>query len=124
MIIFEKSLNGHNLANFEATNSRFYMVINLNETYRMMMMMMMMIMMMKTPNGHNSANFEATTTRFCMVIDVNETYRMMMIMTMMRMKLIITRPIFKLQPPNDNFHFYPRPVDSISHSVYLLKFWT
>ena len=51
------------------------MVIDLNETYRMMMMMMMimMIMMMKTQNGNNSDNFEATTSRFCMVIDLNET---------------------------------------------------
>ena len=52
---------------------------------------------------HNSANFEATTSRFCMVIDLNETYRMMtttmmMIMMMMKRKLIITRPILKLQP--------------------------
>ena len=56
------------------------MVIDLNETYRMMMTMMMM-----------------------MVIDLNETYRMMMMrrrrMRMMKMKLIITRPILKLQPP-------------------------
>ena len=53
--------------------------------------------------NHNSANFEATTSRFCMVIDLNETYMMMMMMTtmmmmMMKMKLIITRPILKLQP--------------------------
>ena len=31
-----------------------------------------------------------------MVIDINETYGMMM--KMMKMKLIITRPILKLQP--------------------------
>ena len=39
----------HNSANFEATTSRFCMVIDLNETYRMMIttMMMMMIMEMK-----------------------------------------------------------------------------
>ena len=52
--------------------------------------------------NHNSANFEATTSRFCMVKDINETYRMMMtmmtMMMMMKMKLIITRPILKLQP--------------------------
>ena len=40
-----------------------------------------------------------------MVIDITETYRMMMMMMkmmmmMMKMKLIITRPIFKLQPPD------------------------
>ena len=48
-IIFEKSLNGHNSVNFEATTSRFCMVIDLNETYMMMMttMMMMTMMMMR-----------------------------------------------------------------------------
>ena len=88
-IIFEKSLNGHNSANFKATASRFCMVIDLNETYRMMMMIMM-IMMMRTQNGNNSDNFEATTSRFCMVIDINETYSIMMTMRMrmMKMKLI------------------------------------
>ena len=43
-----------------------------------------------------------------MVIDINEIYRMMMMMTtmmmmmmmMMKMKLIITRPILKLQHPD------------------------
>ena len=44
-----------------------------------------------------------------MVIDINETYRMMMtmmtmmmtlMMMMMMIKLIITRPILKLQPPD------------------------
>ena len=45
-----------------------------------------------------------------MVIDINEIYRMMMMMMMtmmmmmmrmmMKMKLIITRPILKLQPPD------------------------
>ena len=43
-----------------------------------------------------------------MVIDLNETYMMMMMMTMMmrrrrmmmKMKLIITWPILKLQPPD------------------------
>ena len=47
-----------------------------------------------------------------MVIDINEMYRMMMVMMtmkrtmmmmtmmMMKMKLIITRPILKLQPPD------------------------
>ena len=74
-IIFEKSLNGHNLTNFEATTSRFCMVIDLNKTYRMMrtIMMKMMEIMMKTQNGHNSTNFEATTSRFCMVIDLIPT---------------------------------------------------
>ena len=71
MIIFEKSPNGHNSANFEATTSRFFMVIDLNETYMMMMTMMMTMMMM-----------------------------MMMMKMKMKMKLIITRPILKLQPPD------------------------
>ena len=39
-----------------------------------------------------------------MVIDINEIYRMMMMMMtmmmMMMMKLIITRPILKLQHPD------------------------
>ena len=69
----EESLNGHYSANFEATTSRFSMVIDLNETYRMMMMMMMMTMIMTI---------------------------MMMMVRMMKMKIIITRPIFKLQPPD------------------------
>ena len=65
------------------------------------------IILEKSLNGHNSANFEATTSRFCMVIDLNETYMMMMtmmmmtmMMMMMKMKLIINRPILKLQPPD------------------------
>ena len=57
-----------------------------------------MIIFEKSLNGHNSANFEAITSRFSIVIDINETYRMMMMM--MKMKLIITRPILKLQPPD------------------------
>ena len=45
------------------------MVIDLNDTYRMMMMtMIMIIMMVKTQNSHNLTNFEATTFKFCMVI--------------------------------------------------------
>ena len=44
-----KTPNGHNSANFEATFSRFCMVIDLNDTYRLMMTMMMI----KTQNGHN-----------------------------------------------------------------------
>ena len=41
-----------------------------------------------------------------MVLDINEMYRMMtmmmmmMMMMIMMMKLIITRPILKLQPPD------------------------
>ena len=79
------------------------MVIDLNDTYRMMTTVMMktqignrskndnygmmirtiiMIRMMKTKNGHNLANFEAITSRFCMIIDLNYTYRMMRIMIM------------------------------------------
>ena len=37
---------GHNSANFEATTSRFCMVIDLNKTYMMMMMMLMRMMRM------------------------------------------------------------------------------
>ena len=63
MITMMKTQNGHNLAKFEATPSRFCMVIDLNDTYGMMMMiimmlmiiMMMMLMMMKTQNSNNSA---------------------------------------------------------------------
>ena len=51
MIMMMKTRNGHNLANFEATFSRFGMVIGCNNTYRLMMMtttmMMMMIRMIK-----------------------------------------------------------------------------
>ena len=94
MIRMMKTQNGHNSAKFEARPSRFCMVIDLNETNKMMrmrmrtmmmmmMMVMMMIMMMKTQNGHNSANFEATTSIFCMVIDLNDTYRIMMMMIRM-----------------------------------------
>ena len=75
-IIFEKSLNGHNSANFEATTSRFCMVIDLNETYMMMMTMMMMMIM-------------------TMMMMMMRRRRMMM-----KIKLIITRPIFKIQPPD------------------------
>ena len=48
------------------------MVIDINEMFRMMMTMMMTMM----------------------------TMMMMMMMMMMKMKLIITRPILKLQPPD------------------------
>ena len=97
MVMMMKTQNDHNSDNFEATFSRFYMVIDLNDTYKMMMMMtttlismMMIIMMMKIQNchnvanfeartsqtGHNSNNFEAATSKFCMVIDINDTYRL------------------------------------------------
>jgi hypothetical protein len=47
------------------------MVIDLNETYRMMMTMMIMIMiMMKIQNDCNSANFEAAINRFCTAVDI------------------------------------------------------
>ena len=83
MKIIMKTQNGHNSAFFEATTSIFCMVMDLNDTYKMMVMM---TRMMKTQNGHNSANFEATTSRYCVVIDVNDIYRMMMtIMIMMLM---------------------------------------
>ena len=60
------------------------MVMDLNDTYKMMlmmtmMMMMMMIRMIKIQNGHNSGHFEATTSIFCMLIALNDTYGMMMI---------------------------------------------
>ena len=42
IIMMVKTQNGHNLANFGAKISRFFMVIDLNDTYRMMIM-----------NGHN-----------------------------------------------------------------------
>ena len=58
-IMMMKTQYGHNSGNFEATISRFCMVIDLNDTYRIMMMM-------KIQNGHILANFEATTSRFCM----------------------------------------------------------
>ena len=67
----------HNSANFEATTSRFCMVIDINETYRMMMMTMMM-----------------------MKLKLIITRPMMMRRMMMKMKLIINRPILKLQPPD------------------------
>ena len=58
MMMMMKIQNDHNSANFEATTSRFCMVIDLNDTYEMMLIMMlmiimMMIMIMKTQNGHN-----------------------------------------------------------------------
>ena len=62
------------------------MLIDLNDTYRMMMRMM------KTQNGHNSANFEVTISKFCMVIDLNDTYRMMttmMIISIMMMMMMM-----------------------------------
>ena len=71
-IMMMKTQNGHNSANFEATTSRFCIVIDLNKLYRMMITMMM-IMMMKTRNGHNLANFEATFSRFGIVIGCNDT---------------------------------------------------
>ena len=37
VIVFEKSLNGHNTANFEATTSIFCMVIDIDETYKMIL---------------------------------------------------------------------------------------
>ena len=54
----DETQNGHNLANFEVTTSWFGLVIDLNDTYRIMMTMM------KTQNGHNSANFEAMFSRY------------------------------------------------------------
>ena len=50
MLMMIKTQNSHNSANFEATTSRFFMVTELNDTYKMTMMVMMKIMkrMMKT----------------------------------------------------------------------------
>ena len=39
MIMMMETQNGHNSANFEATTSRFCMIIYINDTYMMMMMM-------------------------------------------------------------------------------------
>ena len=80
-------LHGNKLANFEATFSRFGMVIGCNDTYRMIIM----IRMMKTQNGHNSANFEGKRSGFCMVINLNVTYMMMTMMMIMMMKMKITK---------------------------------
>ena len=95
--LLEIHLNGHNFVSFEATISRFFMVIDLNDTYKMMMTLMMMIMIMmmlimimliKIQNGQNWANFESTTSRFCMVTDLNDTYKMMIMMMTMMMMMI------------------------------------
>ena len=56
MQLLEIHLNGHNLVSFEATISSFFMVIDLNDTYRIMMtlmMKMMMMIMIKIQNGQN-----------------------------------------------------------------------
>ena len=45
MMMVMKTQNGHNLVNFEATTSRFCIVIDLSDTYRIMMMMMIMMLM-------------------------------------------------------------------------------
>ena len=45
MIRMMKTQNGHNSAKFKATLSRFYIVIDLNDTYGSMMMMLMIIVM-------------------------------------------------------------------------------
>ena len=42
----DENKTNYNSANFKATTSRFCMVIDINEMYRMMMTMMMMIIMM------------------------------------------------------------------------------
>ena len=58
------------------------MVIDLNNTYRIMismifmMMMIMMVIMVNPQNGHKSANVEAITSKFCMVININDTYKL------------------------------------------------
>ena len=57
--LLEIRLNGYNFVSFEATISRFFMVIDLNDTYKMMMtlmmimIMLMMIMLIKIQNGQN-----------------------------------------------------------------------
>ena len=60
--------------------------------------------------GHNSDNFQARKSRFCMVKDLNNIYLliltimmiiMMMMMNMMvKIKMAITRTIFKLGSPD------------------------
>ena len=92
----------NNQVNFLAKTSRFYMVTDVNDNYKMMTMMMMMIRMMKIQNGHNSANFEARTSRFDKVIDLNDTFRMMM--TKMIMMLMI-RMMMKTQNSNNSTNF-------------------
>ena len=57
--------NDHYLTNFQAMTSRFCIIIDLNDTYRMTMM--------KTQNDHSSANFQVKISRFCMVTDLNDT---------------------------------------------------
>ena len=70
MIRMMKTQNGHKSAKFEATLSRFCMVIDLNDTYGMKMMMMMLMIIM------------------------------MMMLMMIKPKIAITRPILKLQHPD------------------------
>ena len=71
MIRIMKTQNGHNSAKFEATPSRYCMVIDLNNTYGMMMMIFMMLIII-----------------------------MMMMLMIMKTKIAITRPILKLQHPD------------------------
>ena len=47
MMHHDEDETNYNSANFKATTSRFCMVIDINEMYRMMMTMMMIIMMIK-----------------------------------------------------------------------------
>ena len=46
LMMMMKTQNGHNSANYVGTTSIFCMVIDLNDTYRMMMIMIMIIIMM------------------------------------------------------------------------------
>ena len=67
--------NGHNSDNFQARKSRFCMVIDLNNTQRILLMKMLIMMIM-------------------MII------MMMMMNMMMKIKIAITWPIFKLGGPD------------------------
>ena len=62
--LLEIRLNGHNFVSFEATISRFFMVIDLNDTYKMMMMtLMMIIIMLMIINWSCWLKFKMTKTR-------------------------------------------------------------
>ena len=98
MILMTKTENVHNLTNFQSTTSRFCMVTDINDTYRIMMM----TILMKTQNSNNSANFQVTPSIFFMLMDLNYIYRMMMmiwkimiiIMRMVKLKKIILERLY------------------------------
>ena len=45
MMMMMKTQNSHNSVNFKATTPRFFVIIDLNDTYRMMMIMMKIMIM-------------------------------------------------------------------------------